>query len=115
VQIKCSQVVLMAVIDEDVFDNESKLEICKALKTKRMTFSGTVKSYGSNTKHEKLKIVKIKNDESLDLIAIGSNNTLTLKDISIENLVSVSIVINHPIDKSDIDQVNLNSILGISI
>lgn len=105
----------MTVIDEDIFDNDLKLEICKALKSKRMTFSGSVKSFGSSTKHEKLKIVKIKNDKVLDLIAIGSNNTLTLKDISIENLVSVSIVINHPIDKSDIEQVSLNSILGISI
>tara|TARA_B100001778_G_scaffold334967_1_gene349826 strand:+ start:30152 stop:30493 length:342 start_codon:yes stop_codon:yes gene_type:complete len=112
-QIQCKQVVLIPVIDEDIFDKEAQLDICKSLYKKRTTFAGTIKRDGSTTRYDKLRITAISEERFLDILSIGPTHTLTLKRIPFENIVSISITGNNPIDSEDAKSLTIDDFLDI--
>jgi hypothetical protein len=108
-------VVLTPIVDEDVWDKQVQLEICRALHKKRLVFSGTINRDGSNTRHDKLRITGIPDDIFLDIISIQSSHTMTMKRIPISDLVSVSITLTDPVDAEEAKTRTLNDVLGIDV
>jgi hypothetical protein len=114
-QIQCKQVVLTPIVDEDVWDKQTQIAVCKALYEKRITFSGTVHKDGQTTKHDKLRITAIHDQILLDIMSIGSSHTLSMKKIPVTSLVSISITLNDPVDAEEAQTRSLSDILDISI
>lgn len=112
-QIQCNQVILTPIIDEEIYDKDTQLSICKSLHKNRMIFSGSIKKDGSTVKYEKLRITAIYDDRFLDIISIGTTHTLTLKKISFDNIVSISVTSNSPIDKEQLKGLTIQDFLDV--
>lgn len=113
-QLRCNQVVVTPIIDEDYDNAEDISEILQGIKAKRMIFAGSVRRGGSVTKYDQLRITSI-NEELIDLIAIGSGQTLSIKQVPMEDIVSVSITLNNAVDAEEVKEISLNDILDIGV
>ena len=114
-QIQCKQVVLTPIVDEDVWDKETQIAVCKALHEKRIIFSGAIHRDGQTTKHEKLRITAIHDQILLDILSIQPSHTMTMRKIPVTGLVSVSITLSDPVDAEEAQGITLSDILDINI
>ena len=112
-QIQCMQVVLTPIIDEEIFNKDEQLNICKSLLNNRTIFSGAIKRNLSTTKYDQLRIRSISEDNLLDIVSIGANHTLTLKDIPLDSIVHISIMSNSTVDSEEAKNLTIYDFLDI--